>query len=98
MLEVFAGCDMAEDFRRRISGMFFNARACRGSDPFSQCMNLDNQDKKTYTQQSFGILWAFIHETKRFNSVVFQFIINLHGCFRRRLTLWVNIRKSLVPY
>ena len=26
MLEVFAGCDMVENFRRRISGMFFSAR------------------------------------------------------------------------
>ena len=26
MLDVFAGCDMIEDYRRRISGMFFNAR------------------------------------------------------------------------
>ena len=44
-------------------------------------MNLDDHDKKTYTQLRLWYsvaVWS-LHETKQFNSVVFQFIIIFMG-------------------
>ena len=82
----------------RICGIFFNARV-EAANLFSIVWILTTRTRKCIHNRALVFCGRSVFTWyQTVNSVVFQFIINLHGRFMLRLTLCANLRNSWVRF